>query len=60
MKLSQNENATSRVFVFYFDYQAVIHVNDSAWLTEKVSSDTSSQGSVFQCSQIFLLSVSAL
>jgi len=43
LKLSQNEKATSHVFLhslcsvrfkFFFDCQAVIHRSDSVWLTE--------------------------
>lgn len=45
MRLFQNENATSSVFVFslcsvpfrfFFDYQTLIDVNNSVWLTEEV------------------------
>lgn len=45
MRLSQNENATSSVFMFslcsapfrfFFDYQTLTHVNNSIWLTEEM------------------------
>lgn len=45
LRLSQNENATFSVFVFplcsvpfrfFFDYQTLIHINNSVWLSEEV------------------------